>query len=86
MALDQLVYLFVHNLTLSTWILISDSNIYILVKVFMDLFHGFHDYEVGDSVKNAEILSNILESLSEEIDKEKVNKISLISRLVTLIF
>ena len=52
----------------------------------MDLFHGFHDYEVGDSVKNAEILSNILESLSDEIDKEKVNKISLISRLVTLIF
>ena len=54
----------------------------------MDLFHGFHDYEVGDSIKNAEILSNVLESLSvvDDIDKEKVNKISLISRLVTLIF
>ena len=45
----------------------------------MDLFHGFHDYEVGDSIKNAEILSNVLESLSvvDDIDKEKVNKISL---------
>ena len=45
----------------------------------MDLFHGFHDYEVGDSIKNAEILSNVLESLSvvDDIDKEKVNEISL---------
>ena len=45
----------------------------------MDLFHGFHDYEVGDSIKNAEILSNVLESLSvvDDSDKEKVNEISL---------
>ena len=42
----------------------------------MDPFHGFKDDEVGDSIKNAELLSTVLESLSvvDKIDEEKVNE------------
>ena len=42
----------------------------------MDLFNGFKDDEVKDSIKNAELLSTVLESLSvvDQIDEEKVNE------------
>ena len=42
----------------------------------MDLFNGFKDDEVKDSIKNAELLSTVLESLSvvDKIGEEKVNE------------
>ena len=42
----------------------------------MDLFNGFKDDEVKDSIKNAELLSTVLKSLCvvDKIEEEKVNK------------